>query len=366
MTRLCRQIGVHTQVVRSPAIWSTSLRFTNDRRIPNPAALAWNACALALAGLSVQRRLKKLSPQLVVTRGMSAHFYGGLAARLSKLPCVWHLQDYISDRYLGAYRRLFAMLAARIPNRVVADGSPIKRQLPPAVQARTSVVYNGVDTAIFQPGQDGQRIRREFGIPPDALVIGSVSRLTPWKGQHHLVEAFARIAADLPEAILLIVGGRLRDSGAYEKRLRSMAEHSGLGRRVVFAGHRADLPQILAAMDVYVHTATEKDTSPLALISAMACGLPVVAFAIEGVQEILQDGSDALLAPRADTASLATLLLKVCRDPQLRIHLGRGARQKVEGSLSLKRHCDLMMSLFAEVCGAARAPSNDGTVICNK
>src|ERR1019366_8432514 len=145
LTAACREIGVATHLVKAPALYSTSVRMGDERRLPNPAALAWNSCSLALASASAARLLRKLDPRIIVTKGAFAHVYGGLAARRLGTPCIWHLQDFISERYWGAYRWLFATLAARIPARLVADGSPIRGQLPPAVQARTSVVYNGVD-----------------------------------------------------------------------------------------------------------------------------------------------------------------------------------------------------------------------------
>jgi glycosyltransferase involved in cell wall biosynthesis len=363
LTAACREIGVATHQVEAPAVYSTSLRMGNERRLPNPAALAWNSCSLLLAGASTARLLRKLNPRLVVTKGIFAHLYGGLAARRLGTPCIWHLQDLISERHWGAYRWLFATLAARIPARLVADGSPIRGQLPPAVQARTSVVYNGVGTEEFRPGRDGGRVRRELDIPQDALVIGSVARLTPWKGQHYLLEAFARMAAEMPRAVLLLVGGRLLDSDSYERKLRSMVAQTGLARRIVFAGHRTDLPEVLAAIDVFVHTATEKDTCPLALVSAMASGLPVVAFDIEGVREVVGDGSESLLVPRADTGSLAEALLRTYRDARLRERLGAASRRKAEESFSLERHCELMQGVFAEVCGCRHELPSEASVV---
>lgn len=363
LTAACREIGVAAHLVKARALYSTSMRFGNDRRLPNPAALAWNSCSLALAGASAARLFRKLNPQIVVTKGVFAHVYGGLAARRLRTPCIWHLQDFISERHWGAYRWLFATLAARIPARLVADGSSIRGQLPPAVQARTSVVYNGVDTAAFRPGRDGGRVRRELGIPSDALVIGSVARLTPWKGQHYLLEAFARTAADMPKAVLLLVGGRLLDSDSYERKLRRMAAQTGLARRIVFAGHRADLPEVLAAMDVFVHTATEKDTCPLALVSAMASGLPVVAFDIEGVREVVRDGFEGLLAPRADASSLAEALLRTYRDLRLRERLGGASRRRAEESFSLERHCELMQGVIAEVCECRHELPSEAPVV---
>ena len=353
LTREMRSRGVDTFLVPAPALRSTSLHFGGAPAFAEPHGARLESVCAGSASLATARILKEQAPDLVVTKGMFAHLYGGLAARRAKLPCIWHLQDYISERYQGAYRRVFAGLAARIPVRLVADGEPIKRQLPAVVQSRTTVVDNGVDTAVFRPGRDGGGIRTELGFRTGAIVIGNVARLTPWKGQHHLLDAFARIAGEAPEAVLLLVGGRLHDSGAYERRLRSMTDALGLASRVFFAGYRPDLPDLLAAMDVFVHTATEKDTSPLAVISAMASGLPVVAFDIDGIREIVREDA-GILVPCAERIILGESLLRVYRDRQLRNRLGVAARLAVENSLSLDRHCELMERVFHEAAAKER------------
>jgi glycosyltransferase involved in cell wall biosynthesis len=351
LTAACREIGVAVERMKAVNVYSTSLRFGDDRRLPNPAAWTWNGCTLAFAAASLARGLSRVKPQLVITKGAFSHLYGGVAARRTGIPCIWHLQDFVSERHWGVHRWIFGRLAERIPTRIVVDGTPIARQLPAAVQNRTCVVYNGVDDKVFRPGRSGERVRREYGIPSGSLVIGSVARLSPWKGQHYLIEAFARMARELPGAVLLLVGSPLSDSDRYEKKLRQMAAETDCASRILFAGRRTDLPEVLAAMDVFVHTATEKDTSPLALLSAMASGLPVVAFDIEGVREVIRDGSEGLLVARAQTNPLAEALLQGARDARLRERLGAASRRRAEETFSLRRHCELMERVFAEACG---------------
>src|SRR5439155_12539155 len=124
------------------------------------------------------------------------------------------------ERWWGIFRRVFGWMAGSLPDRIVPIGQPIARQLPASVQRRVRVIHNGVDTAVFRPGRDGMPVRRELGIPPDALVIGHVARMTPWKGQRYLLEAFGRLAQDIPQAQLLFVGSPLFDSDAFQRALR--------------------------------------------------------------------------------------------------------------------------------------------------
>ncbi len=201
---------------------------------------------------------------------------------------------------------MFSLAACLLPDVIAVDGRSIARQLPKRLQDRIYVVLNGVDVGIFHPYIDPQPVRSELGIAQDALVIGHAARITPWKGQHHLLEAFAQIAGSHPGASLLFVGSALFDNDSYEHRLHLRARELGLDGRVIFAGFRKDLPQVLNAMDIFAYPSVEKDTSPLALISALACGLPVAAFDIDGTREVLE--GTGLLVPARDEQGLVDVL----------------------------------------------------------
>jgi len=149
-----------------------------------------------VAARRLARVLQQVNADLIVTKGLFSHFYGGLAARQLGIPCVWHVQDFISERFWKVYQRLFGQVARWMPDHIIVDGASISRQLHRTVRNRTSIIHNAVDTNVFRPGLDGRTIRKEVGIPLDAMVIGHVGRMTPWKGQHYLLQAFARIAAD--------------------------------------------------------------------------------------------------------------------------------------------------------------------------
>ena len=337
LTRACRDSGIETHVLDQPRLWSTSVRL-GATRLPNPAAWAWDAGVIASGNRRLKRFLNKHSPDLVVTKGLSSHFLGGLAARRLGIPCVWHVQDFISERFFGIYRRAFGWAARCFPQQIIADGRTIENQLSASLQSRITVVYNGVDTNVFRPGLDGNAIRQELGIPKDHLVVGHVGRVTPWKGQHYLIEAFARIASDHPTVSLLLAGAPVFDNDSYELRLRRMSARFGLEQRIKFAGYRYDLPNVLAAMDVFAFTSIEKDTSPLALLSAMACGLPVIGFDIAGVRELIAGEDQFVLVPVEDVGELSRALSRVLTNEKLRRTLGAAARKRATTDFDLETY----------------------------
>src|SRR5439155_15872758 len=144
LTRACRDAGVETQVVAYPKLLSTSIRVGRSARLPNAIAWVWDAFVMSRAVRSLTNFLRRTSPDVVVTKGLSSHFVGGLAARKSLIPCVWHVQDFISERSFGIYRRVFGWAARWFPQSVIVDGGMIEKQLPGSLQSRTSVVHNGV------------------------------------------------------------------------------------------------------------------------------------------------------------------------------------------------------------------------------
>jgi hypothetical protein len=354
LPRLCREAGLPVHVLPTGKIYPTSLRLSGplsgqvDRRLPNPLAWLWNALTLWSAGRRTAGFLQKSGADLLVTKGFPAHYTGGLAARRAGIPCLWHLQDQVSERFGGIYRRFFAWTAARLPDFIVADGSPILDQLPAWLHGRSRVVLNGVDTdefkPSFQPGLQDRAVREQYGIPQPALVVGHAARLTPWKGQHHLLEAFTSLAGRFPQAHLMLVGSALFEKDDFAKSLQQRAAASGFHQRIHFTGYRHDLAEVLSGMDLFVYPSVEKDTSPLALLSAMACGLPVIAFDIPGVNEVV--GQAGLLVRNRDEKALAAEMTRMLEDPALRRHYGQASRQAALERFSLEAHTRQMEEAF--------------------
>lgn len=351
-SKICRAKGIELVRYRRPRLFSTSIRIGTRVRVPNPFGCLWDILVIVMAAVSVVGLLRKLAPALVVTKGLFPHFYGALAARWCGIPCIWHAEDLISERWWGMFRRCFAMAARWLPSCVVVIGEPIARQLPSNMLGRVRVIHNGSDTDAIKPGLNGAAVRRELGLPADTIVIGHVGRLTPWKGQHHLLEAFARLAHDLPKTRLLLVGSAVFESDAFEQYLRKRAGSLGLAERIIFAGYRRDVPRVLGALDILAYTSVEKDNCPLSLLEAMAAGLPIVAYDIEGIRLVLSDPQYGLLVPVENVEALADNLKRIILDRPLRESLAKGARVRVEQAFSLTKHVrqfdSVMSSLLCE------------------
>ena len=143
---------------------------------------------------------------------------------------------------------------------------------------------------------------------------------------------------------LLLVGAPTFDNDIYEKRLRARVEELELKHQVIFSGFRADLPLILSVMDIFAYPSVEKDTSPLALLSALACGLPVVAFDIDGVREVI--GEAGMLIPVKDERKMADALEKLIQDADLRKQMGIQSRKRAVTRFGLEQYVAGMEAAF--------------------
>lgn len=350
LPRLCRQAGIPVQIIPRPQMVSTSIRL-GRRFLFNPFAIVWNILMFLVAALRLWRVLRSLKPDLVCTKGLHAHFYGGLAAWLGHISCVWHLQDEIEKvRGHGLFPLLQSTGARLFAREIIADGAVIAGQVdarfyPPAC---VHVIYNGVDTTEFSPEVDGSAARAEFYTPDKGLVVGCVGRLVSTKGQHIFVQAVARIAAQFPTARFWIVGATLFNYEYYAQELRDMVVQLGLQEQIVFTGYRTDLAKVLAAMDLFVFPSISKDTSPLVLVSALASGKATIAARTPGIVEMFQGQDSVLWVPADDPYSLADAMRAVLGDPVLRRRLGQVARTKALTDLSIEQFTRKCEHIFAQ------------------
>ncbi len=189
--------------------------------------------------------------------------------------------------------------------------------------SRAQVLTHGIDVdeaAAQARGRD--EVRSEFGIDPDALVIGTVANFTAQKDYPNLLAA-ARLLIDSGTAATIVAVGQ----GPLEAQIHARADELGLGDAVVFTGFRDDAVRVLGACDVFT-LASAWEGLPVALMEALALGLPVVATRVGGVAETMTDGEDALLVPPGDPQALASAWRSVLADATLGAQLAAASRAR--------------------------------------
>jgi glycosyltransferase involved in cell wall biosynthesis len=260
--------------------------------------------------------------RILHVHGYAAADFGRLAARLVGAKLVLH--EHFADRRLPAYQAVADRLLARLTDRAIAvsrstaDFLSDERYVP---RERVRIIYNGAPLAEFAPGppERGRAARRSLGVPDAAPLVGIVGRVNAQKAHRFLVDAMPAVLARAPETYLAIIG-----DGDLVEPLRQQARERGVAERVIFAGHRADVPAVLQALDVFCISSTYEGT-PLALFEAFAGGKAVVSTAVDGCREVVEDGVTGLLVPPSDPPRLAEALIRVLVDSSLRERLARAA-----------------------------------------
>ncbi len=194
--------------------------------------------------------------------------------------------------------------------------------------AEVYTVPNAIDTQRWDPSIDGSAFRRELGIPLDAPLLASVSRLFSWKGQRELLRAFALVRAERPELKLVIVGEDATGTGAFRRELEELAVKLSVREHVIFTGGRSDVPSVMAACDVFTLPSFEEPFG-LVFLEAMAMERPVVAIDNGGTPEVVEHGRSGLLSPAWDVPALAANIKTLVDDPELRRRFGKHGRARV-------------------------------------
>ena len=292
-----------------------------------------------LAG--IRRYIRETQPEIVHTFLLTASLYGRLAAILERVPIVIGTEVNIYER-----KRWHHAIAERLlmagTDRVVVSAESVRefytRQVH-ADPAKVDVIHNAVDFSQARASVSRAEMRASLGVPADAPVAGVIARLTEQKGHRFLFEALAERPELSPVQLIVIGDGDSRDA------LRERADALGLTSRVHFLGARRDLGNLLGAMDVFVMPSLWEGL-PLSLMLAMSASLPVVATAVAGIPEVVDDDRTGVLVPPGDPAALGAALGRVFGDAALRERLGRDARNSVLPRFGVDRYVESIVALY--------------------
>ena len=277
--------------------------------------------------MALYRLVKRVKPDIVQTFLLADTVYGFAAARAARVPVLIGSRrtdsyDTFPRHVRAANRVLWSWASAVITN------SERGRQLAPArLRDRHVLIRNGVEPLSVH----GSRVdtRKALGIAEDAFVIGTVGRLVPAKNHRRLLDVAAAVVARRPRATFVVVGG-----GPLESALRTEAAARGLEERVLFTGERADIGDLLQAMDVFLLT-SDREGLCNAVMEAMDCRLPCVVTDVGGNRELVDDGETGYVC--ANTSMLIDRVLRVLDDSLLRTRLGQAARVRMRERFGAER-----------------------------
>jgi glycosyltransferase involved in cell wall biosynthesis len=315
---------------------------------------------------SLSKSAKEINADVYETHNVSGY---GLLKEPRKQPFIHTIHGVLADEYLQAkangdlsprnwlanqFMRNLAQKESETAQKadliVTISNYSIEKILKnyPVEKQKIRLVPNGVDTEKFKPQTTNSELKRSLGIDdkPCALFVGN---LVPRKGLQFLVQAAQTVTKQIGNAVFLIVG-----EGPQKNQIKAQLEKANLSKNFLFLGNLKDseLPAIYNCADVFVLPSIQEGQG-IVLLEAQACGKPVVAFDVGGVNEAVQNGKTGFLAKLGDTGELADALLKLLPDVVLAQKMGEAGREFVLGNFTWDICAQKMLAVYREALGAA-------------
>lgn len=271
--------------------------------------------------------------------------FGALAGKMAFTPCTVyteHGRAVIDD----PVRQIEDKLAVRLVDQVVAVSSNLNDMLVERIKAprrKLVTIINGIATDMFAQRPRPATLVREFGVPPECRVIGTVARLDEVKDQLSMIRAFEIVCRRVGDCRLFLVGdGPLRDE------LTAYINQQNLQSRVIITGQRNDVPDFLNLFDVFVLSSLSEGTS-ISLLEAMASGVPPVVTRVGGNPDIVEHGVEGLVVEPRDPEALADAITKLLSERELHERFAKKCMAKAERDYSIARMVRSYCRMYLEI-----------------
>jgi len=307
-----------------------------------PFSSRWSPSSLR----RLARRFREMRVDVVHTHMYRCNTSGVVAAKLAGVPLVvanvHNVDEWDDRRQLFMERRL-----ARLKDIIIAVSERVRQnylQRTGISPTRVVTLHNGIDLSPFGPHASNPHLRSELGIKAGEKVVSIIARLVQQKRHTDFLEMAAQVRDRVPQARFIVVGqGKLRSE------LERRAAELGLGDRVVFTGHRNDIPALLAMTDVFV-MCSEREGFSNALLEAMASGAPIVSTDAGGASEAVVDGESGFILPIGRPDLVAERVTSLLADANLSRRVRLAARERVS-LFSVDRMCQATDLLYEKMLG---------------
>jgi len=311
--------------------------FYSDRGKLNPITI-----------LDIVTTVRRTGADVLHLHGYKACTFGRIAGILLGVPVVLH--EHAVFPSMPTYQKVADWLLAPLSDRTVVNCEAVAEFCVEHRSIRAEgieIIFNGIPLDDFRnvSEESARQAAAELGIDPRKPIVGTVARLDEQKGVTYLLGAVPTIKAEVPEAKFLIVGdGTLRND------LEEEARQLGVAEDVVFTGERRDVPRLYELMDVKVISSIYEGTT-LTVFEAMATGTPVVATTVDGVEEVVEDGTTGLLVPPKNPAAIAEAVISLLDAPERAQRFSERAKEAVKQydvRTSMRRIENLYETLLSE------------------
>ncbi|MEW6202231.1 MAG: glycosyltransferase family 4 protein [bacterium] len=270
---------------------------------------------------------------MLYTNSLKAHAVGAPAAKAVRIPLVWHMRDIL---FRPAERLFFRALQLIYKPTVITNSRATAACLS---KSKMHIVYNGIDMTEVIPTRTPQDIREELGIPLDATVVGMAGRIQRWKGHEVFLNTARMILSDFADVYFVIAGSALYSAEDFLEGLKAaVSSDEKLKDRVIFAGFRKDIMNVINIFDIFVHPSIQPEPFGRSIMETMALGKPVVATRTGGPEEIVKDDLSGLLVEPNDPKALALAVGRLLIDNHTARFFGENGRKFVETGFTMDNY----------------------------
>jgi len=314
------------------------------RRTWNPLRLAGYAAGWPYGRHRIRRAARACGARIIHSNSATAHLYASGAAAALRLPAIWHSRDLRPLPFP-------ALALCRRADRVVAVSEAVADFLSQEglTRPRVTRIYNGIDAAAWRARVTGTDARAGLGLDASARVILMPAQFVPWKRHEDALRMMPTLLAHEPAARLVLAGSdAFGDHRKLEASLRALAAELVISDKVVFAGARGDIPDLMATSEI-VLIPSEGEPFGRVAIEAMALGKPVVGTRAGGLPEVVRDGETGLLTAPCAPQSLATACARLLLNRGLARRLGEAGYSRVLARFNIDHVAQETQTLYEAV-----------------
>ena len=282
---------------------------------------------------------------IIHSHGYKANIYAFFAALFLHVKRVTTCHNWISSNPKMYLYEILDKLFLKTFDRVVVVSEAIKSEVLHCgiSENKIAVITNGINLDRFGNKNRIRETRKNFGITEDEKIIGLVSRLTAEKGHVYLLKAAKDIVSEFPRVRFLIIG-----DGPLRRELEDMVSALQLRNKVIFAGLQKDIPDILAAVDIFVLPSLTEGL-PMAMLEAMAAGRPLIASRVGAIPKIIENGVNGLLVEPGNSDDLRKAIIELLRDPKRADMFSKAGLELIANKFSSKRMAEDYKQVYRQV-----------------
>jgi glycosyltransferase involved in cell wall biosynthesis len=339
--------NINVKIVPGCPHFSTSFFLRNWVKLPNPFAFIANVLFGFQWTFKLSHEIYPNTSTVVYTNSLLSHIFGGFAGRLQKCRVCWHFQDIVDqEKRFGVYRRILEVIAKYVPDVIICISQQVANQFgnDKVIISKIRILLNQIDVTKLVSSTPPRKIDSS----KDGLCIGTVARLTPWKGQADAIKIAEILSNSGIRFKWLFAGDASLGDEKYREYLQTCVRKSHLEDKVFFLGWVDEIEGFYRSIDLLVHIPTEVEPFGLTIIEAMSNGVPVIATSGGAADAYVLQGGGWIVKSR-DHGEVASIIQHITQNPEEFLDRSEKAQDIIKVNIRFDRYVTSLISVINSI-----------------